>query len=62
MNTTSSRIASRQGTRLTTALAALALSAVATGCAYDAQAPLDEEVAAAEEQITNAPRTAHCSS
>src|SRR5688572_27342964 len=55
MNTTSSRIASRQSSRLAYALAALALSAVASGCAYDALGPLDEEVAATEEEITNAP-------
>lgn len=55
MNTTSSRTAPRSSSRYS-ALAALALSTVgAAGCAYDAQAPLDEEVALAEEQITNAP-------
>lgn len=55
MNTTSSRIAPRQSFRFASALAALALSAAATGCAYDAQEPLDEEVALTDEAITNAP-------
>lgn len=55
MKTISSPIASRRSARLCAALFALALSAAATGCAYDAEAPLDEEVAEADEAITNAP-------
>jgi len=51
MNTTTSRIASRRSP-LAAALLALAAS---TGCAYDADAPLDEELASTDEAITNAP-------